>query len=808
MKYSMKLFSIIALILCSTCIVAQQKLSGVITDSLKAPVPFASVALLAMPDSTIVKGTLTDEAGNYSIEKIPAGHYHLRVSAVGYDKNTSADIPIDSIRGNMPINIELKSSSHTLDGVSVSAVKRMIEVRNGNVILNVEDSPLAQGNSVFDLLSKLPGVSIENNAIHLQGKAGVIVMMDGKPQTVSGDALLNLLKSMNADLIKSIEILKNPPVKYDASGTSGMINIISKKITTSGLIGNVFSSYSQGFYGQGMLGASLNYKTKKIVFYSNISTEQGIYRTIENFKKSFTTDSTVTFLTTDFAVKGLAKTAEYKAGFDWQATKKDVIGIKVDGDPGLYTVKAGGRNSVSGDNDLDFDHLDSRNTVHDLWNTMNLDLNYDHKTDTLGSYFSLVADYSGLTENIADLNENQFFDPNELPVMPANNFRNDNRINSGIFSGRADFIGIISPSSSIESGLKTAYAHTLNNYLFERDYANNDVYVKDAALSNKFKYTEITYAGYFNYIRSVRKLNMHLGFRLEKTNLKAGDETKGFELHKKYLNVFPNLSFDFKKNDHHDFQLNLSRRIDRPNFNDLMPVMLFRDQYSFSKGNPYLLPDYADRAELTYNYRSVFSTAIAYSYTENIIIRYTEQNDSSKVTMENVKNMQSSSSLEYSVFYQTSLTKKWELSVNGTLATLDYKGDIDGMPFHRQGMSSSVNLSSNFLIGSKTKLELTGIYLGPNVFTVLHRKANWMASIAYRVSLCKEKLDLTVGLDDIFYSFIWHTDVSFENQNWSYTQMNDTRRLRIAFNYKFGKIKIEERSVNQSNEEERSRLKH
>jgi outer membrane receptor for ferrienterochelin and colicin len=83
-----------------------------------------------------------------------------------------------------------------------------------------------------------------------------------------------------------------------------------------------------------------------------------------------------------------------------------------------------------------------------------------------------------------------------------------------------------------------------------------------------------------------------------------------------------------------------------------------------------------------------------------------------------------------------------------------------------------------------------------------------MASIAFKISLCKERLDLTVGVDDIFYSFIWHTGIDFENQNWSYTQTNDTRRFRIALNYKFGKMKIEERVVNQSNEEEKGRLKH
>jgi hypothetical protein len=804
----MKSFLGAVLICCWSFAFSQQRLSGTITDSLGAAVPFAPMAILSLPDSTIIKGTMSDETGNYSIDKLQVGHYLLKISAVGYQEKIIGNIIIDSSSNKKTLPVKLSGSGHTLDGVSVSAIKRVVEIKNGNVIVNVEDSPLAQGNSVFDLLAKLPGISMENNTIRLQGKEGVIVLIDDRPQTVSGDALLNLLKSMNADLIKSMEILKNPPVKYDASGTSGMINIISKKVTTKGTTATFFSSWSQGFYEQFMSGVSLNYKTKKITFYSNIGGEHGYYRTVENFKKKFTFDAATTYLNTDFVVKGLGKAIDYKAGLDWTLTKTDVIGIKIDGEPGVYTVNAAGRNSVSGTNTLGFDHLDSRNTVQDIWNVTNLDLNYDHKIDTLGSSFSLVTDYSGLIEGIADQNKNQFFNSNGMQALPPNNFRNDNRINSGIFSGRADFRKVIKSSFSIESGIKASYTKTLNDYLFERDVLNNDNYIKDTDLSNKFKCREMTYAGYFNYIRTIKKLSMQLGLRLEKTSLAVTDETKGFRLHKEYLNFFPNFSFDYKKSDDHDFQLNLSRRIDRPDFNSLLPVMLFRDQYSYSQGNPYVLPDYANRGEFTYSFRSIFSTAIAYSYMENIIMGYVVQNDSTKVTMENTKNMRSSSSLEYSAFYQKSVTKKWELSINGSFAFVDYKGEIDGVNFYRTGTTSSANLSNNFLIGNYAKLELSGRYFGPNVYNVVRRKQNWMASIALKMSLCKEQLDLTLGLDDIFYSFIWHTGTNFENQDWSYTQMNDTRRFRIALNYKFGKMKIEERAINQSNEEEKERLKH
>ncbi len=798
----------IVFILCSSFVFSQIKITGVISDSLGMPVPYAPIGLLSLPDSNIIKGTMTDETGKYLINTVGIGNYMLKVSAIGYQDKIVENIVVDSsTTDNLLFDLKLNASLHSIDEVTVTAIKRVVEFINGNIIVNVENSPLAKGNSVFDLLTKLPGVSVDNNKIMIQGKAGVIVMIDKRPQTLSGDQLVNLLKSMNADLVKSIEILKNPPVKYDASGTSGMINIVSKKVSVSGLTGTVFSSCSQGFYERLLSGTSLNYKSDKIVFYSNLSGDFSHYRSVEKFNKRFTTDSTTMNLSTVNTAKVLETNFNYKAGLDWFLSKTDIIGIKAEGGPGKNISTTNSRNAVSGYNNLGFDHLDSKITQPDLWNTDNFNFNFDHKIDTLGSSFSVVTDYTRLTENISSDNKNFFYDLNESQTLSPNNYRSDNQGNSNVFSGRADFTKFIDSSSSFESGIKTAYAKTSNNYLFERDYANNGMYSMDTNLSNKFQYTELTYAGYFNYIKSVEKINMQLGFRLEKTFLN-GENDRNFSLHKEYFNIFPNLSFDYRKSDNHDFQLNLSRRIDRPNFYDLNPFLFFKEQYSFYKGNPFLLPDYSNRGELTYNFKNSISTSVAYSFTQNVLLSYTSQNDSTKVTYQSTKNMNSSSALEYSFFYQESLTKRWDVSLSGTFASVNYKGDIDGIRFQRTGLNCFANFSNSILVGKNAKIEVNGIYIGPNIVGIIQVKPRWMASLALNMSLCKEKLDLTLGVDDIFYSFIVKSEASFENQNWNFSNKSDTRRFRVSLNYKFGKIKIEERNVNGSNEEEKERFNH
>lgn len=236
--------------------------------------------------------------------------------------------------------------------------------------------------------------------------------------------------------------------------------------------------------------------------------------------------------------------------------------------------------------------------------------------------------------------------------------------------------------------------------------------------------------------------------------------------------------------------------------------MLFRDQYTIEYGNPFLLPSYANRGELSYNYRSFISTSVAYTYIQDAIIGYTVQNDSTKVTMSPIKNMKSSRRLEYSIFFQKTIMEKWDISIGGTLAYVGYKGDIDGVNFGRNGISYFGNISNSILISKNTKLEISGRYLGPNFYGVLQLKSRWLMSFAYKMSLCKDKLDVTLGVDDIFYTYIIRSSTNFGNQNWSYEQINDTRRFRVSINYKFGKMKIEKRNVNESNKEEKERFNH
>jgi len=203
------------------------------------------------------------------------------------------------------------------------------------VIVNIEGTALAMGNTAYDLLSRLPGVTVSDGNISIQGKAGVKILIDGKLQQVSGQQLMNILKSMNASQIDKMEVLKKPPVKYDAAGTGGMINIKTNKLKLVGFSGSVFGSYSQGFFGNASGGFTLNYKGKKFNFFSGVTANKDARHFVNNTTNTINYNATETTIDQVTVTKSHGHFETYNLGTDWFINKSNSIGIKINGAFGL-----------------------------------------------------------------------------------------------------------------------------------------------------------------------------------------------------------------------------------------------------------------------------------------------------------------------------------------------------------------------------------------------------------------------------------------------------------------------------------------
>ena len=796
--------TILVLIWCTH--LAAQSLTGNVWDETKIPVAYATIAILRSSDSAIYKGTLTDEKGNYFFDKLKSDTYFLKISSIGFEPVLSSGIKIDSTSQiTMPVIVLAKRND--LNEVSVSAIRNTVEFDNGNIRINVENSPLAKGNTVYDLLSKLPGVSIDNNSISLNGKSGVLIMIDERVQHLSEIQLMNMLRSMNAEIVEKIELLKHPPAKYDASGSSGIIHIKTKKTTVTGFSGSVYTSYSQGFYGRGMGGISCYYKRKNLAFFTTVDADHSYYGGTQRFNRLFTSDTAVTELDNILNGKDLEKNLTVKIGTEWQINKKNRVGCKLEGGPGAYIVYASGTNTIRRNNYLGYDHLTSLSYGPDKWSNMNYHINAQHSFDSSGTTLSFTTDFMQLREHITNFIENYFLDALNKEVMPSIIYKTQNVGSSDIFTSRLDFTEKKNNTLITEAGVKITWIRTSNDYMFNlKNHLTND-YQRDTTLSNIYSYDEHTLAGYYSYHKTAGAYTIQLGLRGEFTTQTGKNVEKGFTLSKQYPNLFPTIALEHTLSGYHRLQLNMHRRIDRPEFDDLNPFRIYFDQYYYFQGNPFLLPHYSYTTELIYNFRSIFSNSISYSHIDRVMTGYTSQNDTAKLITESKKNMKFQNYFAYSIFLQNDLRKWWHFSVNGLLHFIEYKGEINEHDFHTKGIFYNVFTNNMFILSKNTKLEVNAFYKNGLNTGLGQLKALWMASFAIKHTFLKGQLDVGMGMDDIFRSLIAKSSVNFSNQQWTYENVRDSRRLTLTLNYNFGKLKLTQRAL-QGNEEEKARLRH
>src|SRR5215217_219674 len=247
MRYSLIL---LAFCLSSVFCMAQTtaRISGSISDEQGKGLPSATVSLLKGKDSALVKVALTDKEGKYEFINIKEGKYLLSISSVGFKKSFSAPFDLAGNDVEVPV-IGINQSSKDLSGITVTAQKPFVETKLDKTIVNVDASPTSAGATALEILEKSPGVTVSNDgAISLRGKAGVIIMMDGKPTYLSSTDLANLLKNMPASALDQIEIMTNPSSKYDASGNSGIINLRTKKGLNNGFNGNFLVGATTSIY--------------------------------------------------------------------------------------------------------------------------------------------------------------------------------------------------------------------------------------------------------------------------------------------------------------------------------------------------------------------------------------------------------------------------------------------------------------------------------------------------------------------------------------------------------------------------------
>lgn len=781
--------------------------------SVKGPVDGATISIINAKDSTLVKMTAADKEGNFSIEQLHLAKYMLSIESVGFQKYYSDVFEIDSLHSHYVLQpVMLTAVSKALSDVVVNSKKPMIEQKLDKTIVHVDASPTNVGLNALEVLEKSPGVSVDKDGnISLKGKQGVLVLIDGRPTYLSGADVANMLKSIPSNNLDQIEIMPNPPAKYDAAGNSGIINIKTKNNKTKGINGSVTVAAAQGIYPRTNNSANINYRIGRINMFGNYSyvwekniQQLGISR---NFR-SANTNALESIFNQQAAFTHVGQNHNYKIGVDYFATPKTTFGIVVNG----FT------NSIS-NTDTNTTHIyDAINKLQNItvannagnesWKNFNANLNFKHVFDSAGKEITIDMDYINYTYGSRELFNNAFYDAANVKIRADENLRSNLPSTIEIFSGKIDLIYPLKGDMKLDAGIKRSYIQTDNDAQYDSLNVAN-MWDRDTNRSNHFLYKETINAGYLSLNKQISKAwSVRLGLRLENTLFSGKQLATDKNVKGDYTKLFPTAYIGYAPSNKNQFAISYGRRIERPNYDDLNPFYYFIDKYTYQVGNPELRPQFSNNIELTHTYGGFLTTSLSYGKTDNVITEVFEQIDSTHTTFIKKGNIAQRSNINLSISAGLPITKWWTTNVYAQGFHNTFKGVVNGGYIEAQGGNFMTNIQNQFRVKKGWMLELSGFYTTGAVEGAIVIEPIAALNFAVSKQVLKNKGTVRVNFRDFLNLQQANGHSRYGNIDLSFSQRQNNRALNLSFTYRFNKgQKIQEKSRKNGVEDEQNRIK-
>jgi hypothetical protein len=425
--------------------IVKGKISGKVIDGSTKTIESATITLLRTKDSSVAKMSVADKTGKFEFADVAEGQYMVSISAVGHNKGLSEVVEINASNLDVTLKtIELIPQAKAITGVTVTSKKPLIEQKAGKTLINVDASPTNTGLNALELLEKSPGVSVDNDGnISLKGKQGVTILVDGKPTYMSGADLAALLKNMQSSSLEQIEIMTNPPAKYDAAGNSGIINIKTKKGIVTGTNGSANASYTQGLYARFNGGFNLNHRNEKVNIFGgyNAGSYQG-YNDLTIDRKFYESDNKTLKGLSDQKSRPHFKGVYHgvKAGVDYYFSKKTVLGFVTnanfndnDEDPTSISYVRFPSGAV------DY-KINSQGNNNRKWTGISNNINFKHTIDSTGREITADIDYAYYDNKSKTQLTTKVFDANDNKDGEDVVLRGDIPSKTNIYSAKVDYL--------------------------------------------------------------------------------------------------------------------------------------------------------------------------------------------------------------------------------------------------------------------------------------------------------------------------------------------------------------------------------
>ena len=784
------------------------KLRAVVVGQDNQPIGAASISLFRKPGDVLLKGTLSNENGEIELFAIPEGKYMLQVSSVGYAMYRSSEMTLNTGDFKMLDTIHLQVESKVLSEAQVIGKKPLIESQLDKVVLNVENSILATGNNALELLQKVPGVTLDNKKINLRGKSNVIIMIDGKPTYLSADEVSRLLENTASNAIASIEVLTNPPAKYDAAGNAGIINIKTKKNTQFGSNVSLNLNLAQGKYTKGDGGFQISHRNNWVNLFSSYNYANTLGFNDLNIDRAVETKAGTTYFNSDSYSKFRYRGHNFKFAADFNLGKQDVIGFVVNGNVSNGNSTREGSNLIASQKGK-LDSIVLGSNLSDFkYHYLTYNLNYKKTFDTLGTELTFNGDFSDSKNDDNSIVGNRFLDASWQEFKLPNIFRNDMLSKTKILVFKTDFVHPFDKTTKLEAGLKYSRVKTDNNLVYE-DQNQNGEFVRNNGQSNQFLYNENIAAAYFSLNKSFGKLSVQTGLRVENTSSLGNSVTMGQQTKRNYTDFFPTVFIQQQISDDHKLGLSYSRRIDRPDYGSLNPFIYYLDQYTYQYGNPYLNPQYTNSYELNYTFKEQYLLSLGYKRTNDAITQVIESNSETKAIAQTDRNLTYFDYYNMNVNIPVKPFKWWSISNNATAFYNKFSFDErSGAQRQLEKLSFQVSSTHDIRIGETTNLELTANYSSPAVYGVLSFQSYYGIDLGAGKTFLDKKMNIKLAVNDVLNTRGQRRLSSYQEDGY-YRIRNgyDSRVVRLSISYRFGNMNIKSVNKKAGNNDEDSRLK-
>ena len=778
---------------------------GRVLDETAAALSYANVVLYAASDTSIVKVEVTDDDGAYLIPGVEPGRYFIGVKYVGLPDAATGAFDIGAGETRAQGDITFAPQAEELAVATVTAQRRIVEVKADRTVFNVEGTINAAGGDGMSLLRKAPGVVVdsEDNLI-VMGRTGVLVYIDGKRSPLAGEALSAFLRSLPAEQIDRIDIITNPGAKYEAEGNAGIVDIRLKKNENYGSNGSLSSTVSHGELFRANVSGTVNHREGA---WNSFATG-GVY-TGDNYNTNFFDRTQEGLVISDrMRNENGWEGGNLKIGTDYRLSTKHTLGVQANGsvnnNSGMAVTSATfGR--VATPDQVDSILVSRSIDDSERYNLAgNLNYRFD---DSEGKTLNVDLDYGAFRADSRERLPNQYFGPDGETERSSLELGFETPSEIDIYTATLDYE---QPLLGGKLGTGAKYTRVISDNTFRFFEMVGGERSLNGARSNLFVYDEGVAAAYVNYVRDFgpeapsgqgKAFSFSGGLRAEQTQA-LGDLTvldgsgTTSPVDRDYLNFFPNVGLTWAAAEQHTLALSYGRRINRPDYQNLNPFLSFASLVIFEQGNPLLRPEIVNNVEVAHTFAYRYTTKLSYSKTEDQITRLIRKADFDErgqyITFENLAN-QTVVSLNVSVPHQ--LTEWWETYFTATGSYTRNEADYpNGNSIDLSAYNFNMYSQHTFSVGGGWKAELSGWFAGPGIWGgTFETQAMGALNVGAQRKFMNDKLRVRLAVDDVLFTNGWRGYSDFGGTTFDGGGNWDSRRASVSLTYNFGNDKVKMR---------------